>query len=594
MLIWGSKRRPARPRADRRSLDRTAEIPLDERFLNFLLDGGYLDKAQLDRLKAAVATARIDCLPVLITELGFMAESELTAALSRFCDLPGLPDGPLPDAPLLAEHLTRELCHRKRFFAVSERPEAVTIAMVDPLDEDLKLAVEYALARSVQFCVVGPVACDAALKTIFGAEEMQGNETEESDFVDDALDRLEDLSRRAPVIRLTNHLFRAAFDHGATDIHVEPGENDVVIRYRIDGMLMFPETYPKALQSGLTTRLKILASLNIAERRLPQDGRMKLVDRGNEVDVRVSVLPTPRGESIVMRLLGRSLSAESFPDLGFSSSQTGAILQMCNRPNGLMLVTGPTGSGKTTTLYTALNAINDQTRKIITVEDPVEYRISGVTQVQTQGDIGLDFAAALRSILRQDPDVVMIGEIRDGETARIAVQAALTGHLVLSTLHTNSAAATVTRLIDMGLQSYLLAAVLNGVLAQRLVRRLCPDCKVATLASRETERLIRHHRPHLKPGPLRLFKSCGCERCSGTGYRGRTVVAEVMDVDPSVRQMISDRAPEHELAHHMQAKGIAPLVCAGIDKALAGEVCLDDVFRTLDVGTVADLPGAVA
>jgi general secretion pathway protein E len=593
MLIWGSKSRPARPRPDRRNPERVSDIPPEEQFLTFLLDEGYLEKNQFDRLSAAIAAARFDCLPAFVTELGFMAESDLTAALCRFCDLPALADTPLPDAPLLVDRLSRELCQHKRFFVVAADADTVEIALVDPLDEDLKNAIGYALDRPVRFCVAGPVACDAALKVIFGADSMQ-EDAEENDFVDDALDRLEDLSRRAPVIRLTNHLFRAAFDHGATDIHIEPGENDVAIRYRVDGMLMFPETYPKGLLGGLTTRLKILASLNIAERRLPQDGRMKLVDRGSEVDVRVSVLPTPRGESVVLRLLGRSLTADGFPNLGFSSHQAEAIDLMCGRPNGLVLVTGPTGSGKTTTLYTALAAINDRTRKIITVEDPVEYRVDGVTQVQVQADIGLDFAAALRSILRQDPDVVMIGEIRDSETARIAVQAALTGHLVLSTLHTNSAAATVTRLIDMGLQPYLLAAVLNGVLAQRLVRRLCADCKLPSFASRETEMLIRRHRPELKPGALRVFNACGCERCGGTGYRGRTVVAEVMEVDHTIREMISDRAPEHELAHYMQSKGVAPLVRAGIDKALAGEVSLDDVIRTLDVGAIADPQGAVA
>ncbi len=592
MLIWGSKNRPAQPRPDRRTAGRMPDLSPADRFLDFLVTEGHLEAAQAERLRAALAAGRLDCLPVLITELGFMAEAELTGALCRFSGLSPHAGQALPEAPLFAGRLSREFCQRKRFLAVADHEDGAEIALVDPLNEELMAAIAYALARRVTFRVIGPVSCEAALKAVFGSETVE--EEDDSDFVDDALDRLEDLSRRAPIIRLTNHLFRAAFDHGATDIHVEPGENDVAVRYRVDGMLVHPETYPKALMSGLTTRLKILAGLNIAERRLPQDGRLKMVDRGSEVDVRVSVLPTPHGESIVMRLLGRSLAADGFPNLGFSTRQAEQIAGMSGRPNGLLLVTGPTGSGKTTTLYTALSAINDRTRKIITVEDPVEYRIGGVTQVQTQADIGLDFATALRSILRQDPDVVMIGEIRDGETARIAVQAALTGHLVLSTLHTNSAAATVTRLIDMGLQPYLLAAVLNGVLAQRLVRLLCTDCRLPTIATREAETIIRRHRPDLKPGPLRLFNACGCEHCGGTGYRGRTVVAEVMEVDRVMREMIADGVPELTLSSHMRAEGIHGLARAGIDKALAGEVAFEDVMRTLDLTGEETAAGAAA
>lgn len=584
MFIWGSKNRPARRLEDRRTADRDSALSEEERFLDFLLAEGAIEKAHAERLRLAITGSRVACLPVLVTELGFMAETELTAALCRFCQLPALPEASLPEAPLLAERLPRELCQRKRFFVFADGPAAVDVALVDPLDAEFTASLAYMLVKPLRLYVVGTVAFEAALKTIFGSEDVGELGDMENDLVDDALDRLEDMSRRAPVIRLTNHIFRTAFDHSATDIHIEPGENDITIRYRVDGMLVLPEDYSKALLSGLTTRIKILAGLNIAERRLPQDGRMKLVDRGNEVDVRVSVLPTPHGESIVMRLLGRSLAAEGFSSLGFSSRHTQSITSMCERPNGLVLVTGPTGSGKTTTLYTALAKVNDRTRKIITVEDPVEYRIGGVTQVQTQTDIGLDFASALRSILRQDPDVIMIGEIRDGETARIAVQAALTGHLVLSTLHTNSAAAAVTRLIDMGLPAYLLAAVLNGVIAQRLLRTLCPDCKQPQTPSVEAQILLRRHLPDLQPETARLFRACGCERCAGTGYRGRTVVAEVMEVDAKTKEMIADQVPEFEISAYLHQRGIQALATTGLLKAVAGEVSLEDVIRTLDFG----------
>jgi general secretion pathway protein E len=594
MLIWGSKHRPSKPRTDRRDEQRAARPADMDGFLDFLAGEDLLDQGQVERLRATLKSGRFECLPVLVTELGFLSETDLVTALSRFCDLPDFDPKDIPDTPLLSMVLDRDLCQRKRCLVLYDRPEETGIAIVDPFDADFMSSIRYVLDRPTRFFVVGPVAFEAASKAVFGAEAVDGGGEGDENYLDDALDRLEDVSRRAPIIRLTNHIFRSAFDHGATDIHVEPGESELCIRYRVDGMLVFPETYPKAVHGGLSTRLKILSGLNIAERRLPQDGRMKMVDRGSEVDVRVSVLPTPHGESLVLRLLGRSLAAAGFSSLGFSTALTGSIRRMYDRPNGLFLVTGPTGSGKTTTLYSALAEVNDRTRKIITVEDPVEYRIGGVTQVQTQSDIGLNFAAALRSILRQDPDVVMIGEIRDAETAQIATQAALTGHLVLSTLHTNSAAAAVTRLIDMGLQPYLLAAVLNGVVAQRLLRLLCSACKTSAFANTQEELVIRNSSPSLRPGPIRLFRACGCDQCGGTGYRGRTVVAEALEVDRSMREMIADRASELLISDHARRKGMQSLAQSGMDRVLEGDVAFDDVIRSLDMEAMADAREAAA
>lgn len=602
MLIWGAKRRPSGPRHDRRNADRpqpnggTGRSATD--FLAVLREQAVLDQAQLDRLQSAMEGGRFDCLPVLATELGLIAEVDLSHALARFCGFGVLAPADLPEKAVLTDLLPPELCRRQRIVPVREDAASATVAIVDVFDHDLMGALAYSLARDVHFLVVGPAACEAALRTLYGEDSVGNGEAggngDGEDVIDDALDRLEDVSRRAPIIRLTNHLFRTAFEQGATDIHVEPGETELRVRYRVDGMLVLPETYQKSLHNGLSTRLKILAGLNIAERRLPQDGRMKMVDRGREVDVRVSVLPTPHGESLVLRLLGRSLAASGFEGLGLDAAMIGSIERMTERPNGLFLVTGPTGSGKTTTLYTALARVNDKTRKIITVEDPVEYRIAGVTQVQAHADIGLDFAAALRSILRQDPDIVMIGEIRDAETARIAVQASLTGHLVLSTLHTNSAAATITRLIDMGLQPYLLAAVLNGVVAQRLLRLLCDACKTETPATYAERRLVARRRPEYAERPLRLARPVGCPHCAGTGYRGRTVVAEVLDLDRTARSMIADGASEAEIEAHAHSLGMRSLASVGIGRVIAGDVCIEDVLRNLDLDGMPDLREAVS
>ncbi len=582
MLIWGAKRQPTEARPDRRGDAGRIEGSQKAEFLAFLARTAHLESAQIERIEAASAARSFECLPVLMTEMGLMPEHELTQLLAAFTGLEVADRAEFPQSPVLTDQLNRDFCQRQRILPMTADEATATIAVVDVLDRQFMAAVAYALnGRAVTMKVIGAATQEAAFRTLYGEDDAVGDI--DDDLADDALDRLEDISRRAPIIRLANQLFRTAFEHGATDIHIEPGETDLRVRYRVDGTLVFPEVYSKSVHNGLSTRIKILAGLNIAERRLPQDGRMKMVDRGSEVDVRVSVLPTPHGESLVLRLLGRRVAASGFESLGLDHRTADLVERMVRRPNGLFLVTGPTGSGKTTTLYTALDLINDQTRKIITVEDPVEYRIGGVTQVQAHADIGLDFAAALRSILRQDPDVVMIGEIRDGETARIAVQAALTGHLVLSTLHTNSAAATITRLLDMGLQSYLLAAVLNGVVAQRLIRLLCVDCKTTGPATAEEMALIRHYRPDLADKPLTLARPVGCPHCSGTGFRGRRIVAEALELDRHTRQLVSDRAEEAVIEDHARTCGFGSLAAAGIERALDLETSLQEVERILEV-----------
>ncbi len=421
--------------------------------------------------------------------------------------------------------------------------------------------------------LIGPGSFERAHRAVYGdaAPDADG-------LIDDDLAQLQDVASQAPIVRLAARLVRKAFELSASDIHLEAEEADLRVRYRVDGVLIEAERLAKSVQLALTTRIKIQAGLNIAERRLPQDGRMKAPDRGQEVDIRVSTLPTAHGESVVLRVLDGSRRVDDFAGLGFGAPAIARIQAMISRPNGLVLVTGPTGSGKTTTLYAALKRLNGPHLKVVTVEDPVEYRMAGVNQVQAHPGIGLDFAAALRSILRQDPDVVMVGEIRDGETARIAVQASLTGHLVVSTLHTNSAAAAVTRLMDMGIEPYLIAATLNGVVAQRLVRRLCEACATPAPVT-ERERLSLRLPASTT---VTLRQPCGCPACNGTGYRGRMVVSEVMLLDGPMRGLIADRAGERAIAERAWAGGMVALAESGRALAAAGQTSLDEIGRVLE------------
>ncbi|WAJ27835.1 GspE/PulE family protein [Antarcticirhabdus aurantiaca] len=590
MRVWASKRRPKAVVEDRRGGALRADARLDAAtFLDHLRASGAIEPHAAERARAGLEAA--GSLPVVLTELGLLSEADLVVALSDWTGLPPAEPGERLAEPVLARALPRDYCRRCRVLPL-EAGDAPRVALADPFRESLRESLLYSLGPAARLCVIGPNAFDAAFRALYGDEDGGEAEGEAEEFGGGDTERLEDAARQAPIIRLAGALLRTAFELGASDIHVEPGETELAVRYRVDGVLVRPETYPKAVHTGLVTRIKILAGLNIAERRLPQDGRMTSVDRGREVDVRVSVLPTANGEALVLRLLGQGQGgreAGSITALGFPAVLGPRVERMAERPNGIVLVTGPTGSGKTTTLYTLIARLDDGRRKIVTVEDPVEYRMPGIAQVQTHAGIGLDFTAALRSILRQDPDVVMIGEIRDGETARIAVQAALTGHLVLSTLHTNSAAAAVTRLSDMGVEPYLLAATLNGILAERLVRLLCPDCRRMSPATPAERRLLERRRPALKGAPtLTLAHPAGCPACSGTGYRGRAVIAEGIDVDEAFRTRISARDGEAALEAQARASGLGTLADHGIDRVLALQTSLSEVLRHVDLRAPPD------
>ncbi|KQT59706.1 general secretion pathway protein GspE [Methylobacterium sp. Leaf456] len=572
LSVWGSKSRPQRARPDRRGGARD-RLDAPRAFIDSLAANGLLDPAGHERALAALDLPGRRPLPVLLTELGLVHEANLTEALAEATGLAVLHEEDLPASPVLSELIGADYCARARVLPLIEEADGLVVALVDAFDPEIPAALEHLTDRPVTCRLVGPSQFERAHRALYG--DAAG---EEDGGADDDLSRLADVASQAPIVRLAARLVRKAFELTASDIHLEAEEADMRVRYRVDGVLVEAERLPKSVQLALTTRIKIQAGLNIAERRLPQDGRMKAPDRGQDVDIRVSTLPTAHGESVVLRVLDGSRRVEDFSSLGFDAPAIARIAAMTSRPNGLVLVTGPTGSGKTTTLYAALRRINGPHLKVVTVEDPIEYRMAGVNQVQAHAGIGLDFSAALRSILRQDPDVVMVGEIRDGETARIAVQASLTGHLVISTLHTNSAPATVTRLMDMGVEPYLIAATLNGVVAQRLVRRLCGTCATPEPAT-DQERLRLAVPASV---PLSLKRARGCPACNGTGYRGRMVVSEIMPLDPTLRSLIADGAGEAAITKSAREAGMASLVECGRARVIAGDTTLDEVGRVLE------------
>ncbi len=413
-------------------------------------------------------------------------------------------------------------------------------------------------------------------------EDVIRHAEDEISYVDmeENLEHLKDMASEAPVIRLVNLLIRKALEMRASDIHFEPFEREFKVRYRIDGVLQEMESPPKRLQAPIISRLKLMANLNIAERRLPQDGRIKLRVGGREVDIRLSTIPTLYGESVVLRLLNQEEVILDLNQMGFTDDILTRFNKLIRSPYGIILVTGPTGSGKTTTLYGALSKINTPDKKIITVEDPVEYQLNGINQVQAKPQIGLTFASALRSILRQDPDVILIGEIRDLETAEIAVQASLTGHLVFSTLHTNDAASAATRLRDIGVENYLIASSLIGVMAQRLLRVLCPKCKEPIVVDRVLADRIREETGETEDLTGKtLYKSKGCEECAGTGYKGRTVIAELLTVNDSVRRAILQGATEKEIKAEAEETGFIPMRENGMRKVKAGITTVAELLR---------------
>ncbi len=559
----------------------------DQTLETALLDHGDMDPDALRRARR-VCEETGDRLDMVLTRLGLASEQAIAQALARHLNLALVAGDDFPAAAVLEERLSAQFLRGARAVALAETEASVILAMADPLDGYTVDAVRLAAEKDVEVRIATPSAIDRALARLYGAApESMGEIVDaagaELQTTEEDIARLRDMASGAPVVRLVSHLINKAAEMGASDIHIEPFEQALKVRFRIDGVLVEMEAPPFALRPAIASRVKLMARLNIAESRLPQDGRFQVHVQGREIDLRVSTVPTLYGESVVLRLLDRGSVALELPALGFADANLEAYLSVLDQPTGILLVTGPTGSGKTTTLYSSLVRLNTGDRKIVTVEDPVEYHLEGVNQVQVRPRIGLTFADALRSLLRQDPDIMMIGEIRDLETAEIAVQAALTGHKVLSTLHTNSAAATVTRLLDMGVEDYLLTSTINGIVAQRLVRLICDDCSAPKPVLGEIVDELGLDRFFHGAEPV-LAEGAGCAACNGTGYRGRTGIVEILTMTDAVRKAIVARAGAQDVQRAATDAGMTTMFEDGIKKAVAGITTLEEVLRVTREG----------
>ncbi len=529
-----------------------------------------------------------------LVKLGFVAENQLTRALSKQFRVPAVDLDKVKVEDKILRLVPEEVAMKHRVLPLRKVGRTLTVAMANPTDmgalDNLKFITRY----EIEPVIVGDYTLQKHLEDYYGLGETKMQEML-GDLLDEEVEILEDQEEdisiaaleaevdKAPVVKFINGLLTDAVLKGVSDIHIEPYEKEVRIRYRIDGALQEVMRPPQKMKAALTSRIKILADLNIAERRVPQDGRIKLRMKNKVVDFRVSTLPVIYGEKIVLRILDKGNLSFDLGEFGFEPKAEKDFMTAIANPYGMVLVTGPTGSGKTTTLYSALSRVNDENVNIMTAEDPVEYNLHGINQVQVRTEIGMSFAAALRAFLRQDPNIIMVGEVRDLETGGIAIKAALTGHLVLSTLHTNDAPSTITRLIDMGLEPFNVAAALNLVTAQRLVRRICKNCKVE--ANYEDEFLEMAKLPSGWIKKVTLYKGEGCEKCGGTGYKGRQGLYEVMAMSSRVRKLIMQNASTDELRAAAIEEGMLTLRMDGLKKLEKGLTTLEEVMKETAAGS---------
>ncbi len=521
-----------------------------------------------------------DRIPRALSKLGFVSEGRLAKALAEEfgLELAGTAEA-VPD-PSLSHPFTTSFLRARWVAPVRREADCLVVAVADPTDDDLQRSLEFGAGTAVRRIVTTYSAIEAMLlEARRSVEEAEGDLASDDPIEDEALDALRDLASDAPVVRRVQRLISDAIDVRASDIHFEPLETGLQVRYRVDGVLKDVDLAPRTMRNAIVSRLKIMAGLNIAERRLPQDGRIRVTVHGRDTDFRVATAPTIFGESVVLRILDREQVALDFDALGFDADVTARLRHTLSQPYGILLCTGPTGSGKTTTLYAALKELNTVDRKILTVEDPVEYTLPGINQTHVKPAIGYTFANALRAFLRQDPDILMVGEIRDRETAEIAVQAALTGHLLLSTLHTNTAAAAITRLLDMGIDDYLLTSTLSLVIGQRLVRRLCPTCRVEHAVPPEM-----WSRLGLSTAPdAPIYRAQGCIECNSSGYIGRTSILELFALTPPLQRMVLQKADARMLEEAAVGEGMRTMVRHGLEKVCSGETTLEEVLRVTRV-----------
>jgi type II secretion system protein E len=522
-----------------------------------------------------------------LVQLGHVSEETLLGVMGEQLSIPTVDLTAVSIDVETLRSLPAKLVYRKHLVPVSRTNGTLTVATCDPFDLYAFDELQLLTGLEIKPVLAPQSEIDKIIKANYGVggdtlDEMMSSDDLEvlsGESSKEAEDLLE-MAQEASVIKLVNEFFLEAINERASDIHIEPYEKDLIIRYRIDGVLHIASVPPqiRRFQAAIISRIKIMAHLNIAEKRLPQDGRIKFQVGPRQIDVRVSVIPMLFGEGIVMRILDRSTVLYTLPQLGMMEDNFAVFQDLILRPHGILLVTGPTGSGKTTTLYAALQAIVSPELKVLTVEDPVEYHLDGVNQIQVHPKIGFNFALGLRAILRHDPDVVMIGEIRDLETAEAAVQASLTGHLVFSTLHTNDACSAATRLLDMGMEPFLVTSTLEAAMAQRLIRTICPDCKEPY--EPDPEKLPADLR--LKRGDV-LYRGVGCRKCRGTGYRGRTGIFELMVANDAIRERIMARAPANEISHAARASGLRLLREDGWQKVRAGKTTPEEVMRSTKV-----------
>ncbi len=524
----------------------------------------------------------------ILVNLGFVSEDDMLLALSSQLDLKYLKFSEFPKTIPSESYPTIKFMKQYKFVPIGMDNGVIKIATADPMNEYVTDALKIFSKKPPEIFLSSEKDIMEAIEQYFGGNVqmtniMEGMREEESETegleLQEDVHHLRDMAFEAPIVKLVNMLITRAVEGRTSDIHIEPFENNVKVRYRIDGALTEVESLPKRIQPAVISRVKIMSRLNIAERRLPQDGRIKLRVSGRDIDLRVSTIPTIYGESIVMRILDRGSALIVLDHLGFPAATQEKYENLITTPYGMLLVTGPTGSGKTTTLYASLNKINSDEKKIITVEDPIEYQIDGINQIQVKPQIGLTFASGLRHIVRQDPDVIMVGEIRDVETAEIAIHSALTGHLVFSTLHTNDAPGAVTRLLDMGIEGFLVSSSLIGVLAQRLVRVICSSCKEVYTPEQEVI-----DKAELDLSKVTAYHGTGCDECRNTGYRGRTGIFELMIVDGEIRRLILDKSSADIIRQKAVEKQMQVLRDSGWEKVGQGVTTIQEVLRVSQEG----------
>jgi type IV pilus assembly protein PilB len=544
-----------------------------------LVDAGLVTDVEMIRARSLQAETGDSLTRILVAE-GMVGEVELAKILAGHMGVEYLSLNDVTIDPAAAALIPESLARRYAAIPIGFEDDALIVAMADPgnvlvVDDiraitALRIIPRIATRSEIEEAIRRLGRYDDSVADL---ADLVGESAPEED-----LSRVQAAVEEAPIVKLVNTLISRAVNERASDIHIEPGERDLRVRFRIDGVLHEIMSTPRSVSGAVVSRLKIMADLDIAERRVPQDGRVSLRVAGRPIDIRVATLPTIYGEKVVLRILDKEDAVLDLKALGFLPYSLARFERSYTKPYGAILVTGPTGSGKTTTLYSALNVLNDPSRHIITVEDPVEYRLPGVIQVQVNRKAGLQFATVLKSILRSDPDVVLVGEVRDTETAKIAVEAALTGHLVLTTLHTNDAASSVNRLVDMGVEPYLVASALDSILAQRLARRLCDRCKLAKDAPPE---VVQQMGFDADGGPVTIYGAVGCKACTDTGYRGRVAINEVLLVSEEIQRMAVERRPSDEIKYLAVEQGMMTLRQDGMEKVKLGMTTLEEVLRVV-------------